>query len=91
MQKAIDKLNFMWYNERSDNEKGDLKMLDKNYYLRLDAEGCIRIVNIVNDKAIYYIDLTSGIGYCEIADGHDYYEYYCENEDEFMDYVYMIL
>ena len=65
-------------------------MLNKKYYLELDAECCIRIIDIINDNAIYYVDLCSGIGYCVIISDGEYFEYYCENEKEFMDYVDML-
>lgn len=65
-------------------------MLNKKYYMELDAEGCIRIIDIINDNAIYYVDLCDGTGYCLIVSDGEYFEYHCQNEKEFMDYVDML-
>lgn len=70
-----------------------MKRLDVNYYINtLDAcEGLISVQKVVDDRAIYYIDLCNNQGYAVLNDGRETFEYYCDDEQQFDDLCMMVL
>ena len=55
------------------------------YYWNIERKGLIRVIS-ADVESVDYVDLTSGIGYCDIPDGVETYEFYCDSMEQFEDY-----